>query len=303
MGFRQRWKRGLVFALVGWFQLAVLGITQADVLWIVGQHEPIFGIVESSNDQQVMFRQTTDGLEFTLRAIKRIDIETMVVNHDSEKLASLQPGDWGEWLRLAEDLDSQKKDPVARDLAMRLLVVVAGNTDRDSQRRTAIEALVSFARSDSQREQLNRLRYLETGQGAVQNQHLGPTEDVGLIERVAIAELVRQVRLQQIQHAELARNEEAEKVVASLEGGCSWEELLRISRSNRIDESNGRRLVELELRLRRRESDPSPKTPRSSWHRLADQVGVREWELPTIENVTRFDPQATRFDDGKWVRR
>ena len=306
MVFSEIWKReirncGLAIAALGSL-FASAAITRADVVWIAGQDEPIFGIVESSDAQQVMFRQTSDGQEFTLRFIKRTDIQTMVVNHDPQTLASLQPGDWDDWLRLSEELYSQRRDPVARDLAMRLLIVVAGNSDHDAERRSAFAALLPLARSDVEREQLMQLRYLETGEGEVRPRDVDSSKQIGNAEKERVAALVRRVRLQQIQPAELSKNAEAKRVVSSLEEVCSWEELLRLSRINRIDDESLRRLVELEFSLRRRNQNGPTKKPTSEWHLLANRIGGSELELPTIENVTEFDPQATQFADGKWSR-
>ena len=281
--------------------LWVASVARADVVWIVGQDEPIYGIVESSDEQQIGFRESADGVEFALRTIPRKSIETIVINRDPQRLASLTPGEWDAWLMLAEELHPQKQDPIARNLAMRLLVIVIANTDRESQRRIAIEELVSLARSEAERETLNQLRYLQTGQGSVLKLNTGQIEEFETADKQATADLVRRVRLQELSKGELLENGNAKKIIQSLDEVCSWEELLQISRTNRIDEPSLRRLVELELKLRQR-GDDTENAARSDWHVLARQVGHHQLALPTIENVTEFDPQATRFVDGQWVK-
>ena len=277
-------------------------VAQADVVWIVGQDDPIYGIVESSDEQQIVFRETVDGQKFSARTIQRSSIETLVINHDPQQLAKLPSGQWETWLSLAETLHAQKKDPVARNLAIRVLVIVVANSERENQRQTAIEELVSLARSESERQKFNQLRYLETGHGSVPKKIAGEFENFESSEKKAVADLVRRVRLQETSTEELSRNGKAKEIVLSLDEVCSWEDLLQMSRTNRIDEPSLRRLVELELKLRQNSDGGSENATRSDWHVLAQQVGHHELTLPRIENVTEFDPRATRFADGKWMK-
>ena len=286
---------GLYLAIV----LAIATPADADVIWLVGQQQPVYGIVDSVGQKQINFRQTTDGQTFQSRKINRRSIATVVINYDASRLSSLAYGDWKPWLELAEELDSQKQDPVARNLAIRLLVIITANSGNLDQRRNAMDSLVSLARNKTEQKQFNRLRFLETGRGdlevAEESQQADPQA------RKAAADLVRRVRLQQINQRELAKRVPEMDVISSLEGVCSWQELLQISQSNRIDSRNLRRLVELELTLRS-DKKSSVADSQNDWHVLARQIGTSQLTLPSIDNVTEFDPAATKFVDGKWTK-
>jgi len=273
MVFKRWLAKSLASAAGLYLLLATVDPVGADAIWLVGQKQPIYGIVESSDQKQIQFRRTTDGQQFESQTIGRNSVETIVVNHDSSRLSSLPYGDWKPWLELAEELDSQKQDPVARNLAIRLLVIVTANSNDAQQRGAAMDGLVSLARNNAERQQFNRLRYLETGKGEP-----APSVRAGRSsprDRKSAADLVRRVRLQQTTNRELNDRVSEKKLISSLQGVCSWQE---------SDKKSG---------VTNRQSD---------WHVLARQIGTSDLQLPSIKNVTEFDPSATKFVTGKWTK-
>ncbi len=272
----------------------------ADAIWLVDNEAPIFGIVESSGADSIRFRHTTDGTNFDTQTIERSAIETIVVNFDAPRLESLAHGDWQAWQDYAEELASQKRDPVARNLAIKLLIVVAGNSQDDQDREAALTDLIALARDDDERTRFHRLRYLETGIEEATIQTDSQTPIPNAVDRIAAAQLVQSIRLGRDVQG-LSSDANLQKAVTAVEHICSWQELVQFSRSNRIGSAGIRRLVALEYELR---SAKDPATAagenETSWHQLADRIGSSSLLLPTIETVTEFDPQATRFDNGQW---
>jgi hypothetical protein len=290
----------LLFALfVVLFPVAL----SADVVWLVGEKDPIYGIVESSDANTIRFRQTRDGKKYESVSFDRKSIESVVTNFDALRLAALLPEDWRPWCEYSEELISQKQDPVAHNLAMRLLVIVVGNSSDANQRDAALSDLISLARNADELKRLTQLRYLETGvRPAVQTE--APTTNLkGSNERDAAIELVRAIRNGK-DVSELTLDAKLKQTVDSYADVCSWQELVQISKSNRIGEQQLRQLVALEFRLRSDETAIASQEARKvPWHLLASRTEKSLLSFPTIGNVTEFNPNETRFVDGKWSQR
>lgn len=273
----------------------------ADTLWRVGESSPIFGIIKSSNDQSIVFDQTSDGKTFETVTLARNAISSTIVNYDSERLSSLVGGDWKPWGEYAEELISQKQDPVARNLAMRLLVIIAGNSKNSRQRQSALNDLIALAEDDSQREKLLMLRYLETGQKQPAKDSAQQAPLPGAGDRAAAAKMVQLIRRGGSVNRQLT-SEQIKKTVSAFEHVCTWQELVQISKSNRIDDQELKRLVALEYELRAADSKANVRSDGGSWHLQASRVIADTVTLPTIKTATGFDPEETRFVDGQWKK-
>ena len=275
-------------------------VVSADTIWLAGEKEPIYGIVDSSDATNVSFRRTADGKEFESMTLARSEIESIVTSFDEARLVALIPGDWGSWHRYAEELIPQKRDPVAHTLAMRLLVIVAANTS-EAQRDAALADLISLARNEDQREKLHRLRYLETGVLPLQKKKEVSKAIPNANDRLRATRLVRSIR-NGVTIDNLLQDEQVKATVNAFKKVCSWEELVKISKSNRIDQQHLRTLVALEYQLRVGESEGTANRQREvPWHFLAGRTGSKTLSLPTIGNATEFDPTQTRYADGRWT--
>ncbi len=290
-----------VCTTIGLVILANLQVAEADVIWIKGQAQPFFGIVDAADDQQISFRQTDDGKSFESRKITQSSVRVVVINHDEQRLAALTQGNWQSWLDYAEELDSQKRDPVARNLAIKLLIVVVAHSDDREQREVALSKLVSLSRSEEERSKLEQLRFLETGE-KLPVQSVVADVNHSQQAKASAADLVRKIRLQENTDGKLGDDSAARVVISSFEDICSWQELVQIAKANRIDGQSVKRLVALELALRMTEKDSVPTQSRKQWHELAQRIGTSQLSLATIDSVTEFDPWATSFANGKWSR-
>jgi len=275
---------------------------RADTIWLDGKSSPMFGIVESSDDQSIVFKKTSDGSTFESVTISKDRISSVVVNFDAQRLSSLVHGRWQPWQDYAEELHSQKQDPVARNLAIRLLVIVADNAKETRQRNAALNDLISLARNAAERENLLTLRYLETGQKRPEKQ-VGQTTNLPSPEsREAAVKLVRSIRLRRDVSQQLA-SEQLKETVSAFKQVCSWQELIKIANSNRIDAQGLHRLVALELELRMAgEESKASNTTGGSWHLQANRISNKTISLPTIGSATGFDPDENRFVDGRWKK-
>jgi len=288
----------IALTILFWF----VGIAGADTVWIAGESSPIFGIVKSSDETSILFHKTTDGASFEPVTISRDTISSIVINFDAQRISSLVHGDWKSWQDYAEELFSQKQDPVARNLATRLLVIVAGNSKDAQQRNAALNDLISLASDDMKRKKLLAVRYLETGQKRPGDDSPQPMKLPGLEARNAAAQLVRSIRQRRDVRQQLT-DKQLQKTVSAFAQTCSWQELVQLANSNRIDDQGFRRLVALEYELRMADSDSNAAdTSSGSWHLQANRISSKTFSLPTIHSATGFDPEENRFIDGQWEK-
>jgi len=293
-----RWRPLLVL-------LAMVFVTRpsiADTVWLVDEKKPVFGLVESIQNGQIQFQRTNDGISFEQVKIDQNSVQSMVISHNAERLGALTHGDWGAWHEYAEELFSQRSDPVARALAIRLLVIVLGNSKETELRKAALADLVSLARNDEEREKLRQLQYLETGKQIAATESQTKQSLPSIEERKSAAQRIKSIRLGR-NVGQLADDDSLRKVIAAFEETCSWQELIQIANSNRIDDQSLRLLVALEIELLTKRETTNATERRFQWHTLAARVGSSTLNLPSIETVTEFDPLATRFENGKWTRR
>lgn len=282
--------------------LATPNVTRADTIWLDGESSPLFGIIESSDQQSIVFKKTADGSTFESVAISKDRISSVVVSFDVQRLSSLVHGDWQPWQDYAEELFSQKQDPVARNLAIRLLVIIVGNSKGTRQRDAALNDLIALARNEVERENLLRLRYLETGRGQPEKKVVQPTNLPSRESRKSAAKLVQSIRRRRDVSQQLS-DQQLKETVSAFSQTCSWQELVQFAKANRIDDEGLRRLVALELELRTEDGESKTSNAnRGSWHLQANRISTATLDLPTIRSATGFDPQQNRFVDGHWKK-
>ena len=126
--------------------------------------KPVYGRVVASRHADVDFRQLKNGVLDAPQKVQRAKIEEMIINVDEHRLENLVPDRPSEYRDYAEELAPQIADPVARDLARRLLLLAAyhssqltenqagldilSNDSRQGFQQSALEMLIKLARSE-----------------------------------------------------------------------------------------------------------------------------------------------------------
>lgn len=284
---------------------------RADAVWLVDRSEPIFGMVVEQNDQSLRLNQTSDGINFVEVELKRAEVQSVVLNFDAARLERLSPDRLADYYNYAEELLPQAKDPVARRLAIRLFVIVAGNSKQDRVRSAAIASLVRLANSKTERARWRMLQYLETGSP---NLNAAQSQDrSGSIKQLATEEQRRGLvqLLQSLRRGETVNLNAVDPIVrktaALWSELCPWEELQQISKSNRIGDEQLQRLVEFEYAVRQLDQQPTVGSNEdrdspvaASWQQLASRIEIDRVKIPSIGNATEFDPRESVFRDGRW---
>ena len=273
--------------------------SQGDVVWLKNQSQPLYGIVDlaQSNDTQLAFSKTSNGTDFELVLVDRNNIKATVINVDKSKLEALVPDKPESWFDHAEWLSTQKQDPVARKLAIRLLLITARHSPQKSIRDSAIQNLIPLARTDEESRKFKQLSWLETGTPVHGNNSGADAVTLQLdpAQRNVALDIVQAVR--RGSRVEPARWSEFKEIVGVPVG----ESVAAMSKADTLSRQQLNQLVTLEFRLR---NPDLPKTQtKSNWLDFRSAIQQVQLDFPTIDNVTEIDPSKTLYLNGTWVKR
>lgn len=279
----------------------------ADIVVVRGETRPLVGKVTVDQDDQVVVEvQDAEGLTRE-HHVARERVLLIVLAEDQEKLSGLVPGQWEDYRRMAEELASQRLDPHATELAIRLFLIVAYH-ERGSVREGAIASLVGLARSPEEERKFRTLAYRSAEQDQVQWLQPPVTQIRAPLSAAERELLLRTVRLIRQDEGDLAlgtlRDEEFLATYVKVEHLLAYQDLKRYAYSRSINPRRMSDLLRFELAL----LDPSGQTE------LAEaRKGTTGWSSIPLElqpplrdvdwmNATEFDPRDHLYRDGSWRR-
>ena len=275
-------------------------ILPADVIWLKGSAEPVVGRILDEKGDQI-------EIQFADRTIQKIPRNKIVASSNTvsdTRLEQLTASDWMPYFELAEELSVEKADPVAHELAIRLLLIVAANADLQL-RESALSGLAQLGRNE--REQ-SRFRLLKRMRSQSTDLAIRPPQSQS-VSRSRL-EQSRQRLLEGIQSIRRGGGDRATKLLTSKEiehalpkvaDVCSRSELIQMSRLNRLSLAQLSKLLKAELILRGEKVQTGNNDNQNWGYQAAQQCRV-ESELPTLENVTEFDPNQSVFRGGRWIQ-
>ena len=291
--------------------------SSADVVWVNGQAKPLFGQIVSKTAEQIGFQVFEDGKPGRIEKIDRSRIEQLISNIDTQRLEQLSPDKPADYRDYAEELASQRADPAARQLAHRLYVIAAANSEGDHQtaveiRNSALAGLISIADSDTDRARLQMLRFL-VSPDVDQVESLSESKTAASYsedQAQLMLKLVQAIRMENSEQAiELLSSQDNRAIFQSWSEICSLEELNRIARVNRPSQPQLSKLLRIELQILSSTDASTSETPiaietgrRQNWGDFATQVSGLLSEVPSFENVTSVDPRQSVYRAGRWVR-
>lgn len=276
-------------------------LATADGIWIKEETEPRFGRILRQDSETVVFQPfgTSEKNEWD-----RSKIEVLVVNFDSDRLESLSLAKLSEYRDYAEELAAQKRDLVARELAVRLFLIAAFHASGDL-RESSFVGLIDLAENEQQRQRWTTLRWLVTGRGELPT---GDGEDrVHAAENEAtqtILNLVRAIRRgQKLDAVKWLNQPNLESMLMPWSTIVSVDELDSMARSTKLTASQLHRLVKIELSIVTNDSlSDSAEDRKTDWSEDAWAKASPDAELPSFKNITPFDPQKSTYRSGLWVK-
>ncbi len=302
----------LLVSISPWF---APGNCLSDVIY-TNDGKVVFGIVESENENHIFFQQRlgADG-NYLQRVFPRSEIRRLLVTVDRERLTRLKPGDWNVYRDWAEELSIQSVDPEARDLALRLYLIVAYHADeplRTAGFRGAIQVSGNATPSAASQQRLIRTLAVQVYPGddswtMIDASSGKPTALVAAEVRDRLREVAAELRryrqgmpntLDRLIEDDLTR-----EAIGLMPSVCTWPRFQDLASRTELDYSAISRLLNLELAiLSLVDGEPPALLQRDSpWSVLVHQ-GRPSVELVSFANVSSFDLEATVFREGAWKK-
>jgi hypothetical protein len=276
-----------------------------------GASEPLMGYLVRQDENTIVVREMLEGGASREHAIRRADIDELLVTVAPERLAALDPGQPQHYREYAEELAEKSRDPEARDAALRLFHIAAFHGG-ERLRTSSLLGLAALAASPAEERRLRAAAYLhhpEHPRSLVSPPAAAPAPRTPQ-DRQALEKLLQAVRaIRQGRPSESRRilNEPAmAEHVAILAGTITREQLLALATTRPLSDASLRQLLAAEIALEEALSDrPAAEAPAderaTTWSAAAKPGGLDP--LPSLDllHLTPFDPRASVYRDGKWV--
>lgn len=302
--------------LAGWILVGVLWLLAAPgsgfaaVVIPKDSGEPVFGYLLKNEPNRVVLRETLSDGGTRDREFARTEIDELIVTVDPARLQELRPDDPRGYLEYAEDLAEKRRDPEARDTALRLYVIAAWLAP-EQHGRGALLGMTALARSPEERRAFRALAFTLDGyrdpallrEESVVGTRARPTaKDTPASD--GLLECVRQLRRgNRTQAKRQAERKEIKAEFARLQGLVSYDDFLAACLDPAPPESLLRALVQAELALMPAASatdvDRVERAKVAAWLPVVVASAPRLPAL-SLERVTEFDPRQCRFQAGKW---
>ncbi len=286
------------------------GVADADMLIVTTQPEPLYGrLVEQDAGGGIVFQvHSSDPTGGRRLEVASNEVVALVVNIETGRLEQLDPANPEGYRDYAEELAAQKADPEARELAIRLYLIVLVSGD-DAMQRSALSGLTPLSRDVDELAAFEMLRFVAGG----------ATLDSIMATDPAIDRETAGWLLELVQSISRKRSSRSNELLSGIDRGIqqpgiggaggslaaldtSLKELDRLATANELSSSELLKLLTIEQQLIAFErGDPNPIRPATDWATLAQEPALFPAMLPTAATVTEFDPARNRYRDGQWV--
>ena len=284
----------------------------ADVLWLVGEENPRYGrVVRQKVDGDLEFRVRGENNTYIEQTFAAGTIEMLVVNVDLTRMKRLDPAHLIPYREYAEELAGQKRDPEARDLAIRLFLIAAAGASRQNDSNlteSALAGLPELARSDQERRAFDRLlmlysRYPRPEPTPREPEKRKPSDNTDARTRQRLLQAIRLIRQEDNESAiVILRSREVLRELEKWSDLASVIDVQAMTRSSRLSLSQLRKLLALEIALADPEYQLQASNRAPSWGEQAQNAMSGWTRLPSFENVTEFDPHKSVFRNGRWIK-
>lgn len=272
--------------------------------------EPLIGTLLREEKDQVVLRTIDAQGKPQEQTLQRSEIDQIVPAYSADRLAALDPGKPAMYLDYAEELRARRRDPEARDMALRLYLTAAW-LDREQFGRSGLLGMISLARSPQEERRFRAALYLidpRTTLDSLQSQATAsttPSED----ESAAARELLRAVRLLRTGKGATARSliekPAVEKLLANYSRIISKAEFNAAADQATLERRELRQalMLELELDALLHPTAASEQAASLAWSRELQGAGGKAVPSLSLETLTEFDPRQCLWRDGKWVEK
>ena len=156
-------RRGWIFAMGLAWGLAIGLHAQAAlavVVFVRGSDQPIGGYVVREDAESLVLRESAGPGKARERTFRKADLTDVIVTVRKDRLEQLRPEMPRAYRDYAEELAEKRRDPEARDMAIRLFLIAAW-LDPGELGQGALLAMVDLARDPMEASRFRAAAYLQ----------------------------------------------------------------------------------------------------------------------------------------------
>lgn len=264
---------------------------------------PVVGYLVREDDQALVVREEQpDGSTRETRVLKS-QIAERIDAFSPERLEALSPDRPRDYLEYAEELAQRRRDPEARDTALRLYLIAIARGD-ERVRHSAWRGLVELARTPVQRQTFLAaaawhgvpLEADQTAANATGSRQRAVARAVLLDALVKLRQGKGREARTRLDHPGV-RDE-----AAALAPWLTWEQLIAACSQQELELALLARLLRGELWLRSEAADPSGGTAAPLWSQARGGNGLAPLPSLELDALTPFDPSECLYRAGRWQR-
>lgn len=304
-------ERCFVFTLLA--LLAAIPLRSASAVLIqLKSGETVFGHFLREDDTKITINAVgVDGRTRERTFLKSSEVKNIVHTVDRERLASLNPEEPESYRNYAEILAGKKRDPEARDTALRLYYLAA-SLDRENLGFSSVLGMIPLARSPVEEMRFRSMAFLldPVHDDAILTPPKVSRSDFATSEEGAAGLLtaIKHIRSPLVRDVEnqgrVARNflekPEVQKEFKRYASIMSYDDLIEAARAVDLSDAQLAKVIQIEMAITGARDAPAP-DEEGSWKSAAAKHGfapVIRVQWPTL---TEFDANKPVFRDGQWV--
>jgi len=295
----------------------------AVVLLVRGKDQPIGGYLVREDSEVVVIRDTADPGRGRERQFRKSELLDMIVTVSADRLVRLRAGKADEYRDYAEELAEKRRDPEARDMALRLFLIAAYRSP-ERLGKSSLLAMAEIARDPDESNRFRAVAYLLDPHHDPQLLASPGSRSAGAAKsesreapRAASRETPQMLlALRQLRRGEQdAARKIAERITArgeaaAVPGVLSADEFMAACREKPLAASTLQIIIRAEIMLldqstggRQRGAASSEVVPteEARWRRELRLRGTSAAPALELERLTEFDPRLCEFREGQWT--
>lgn len=298
------------------FALLLFGVCRrADAVFIIlNNGENVVGYLVEETSARVTILEATAAGKGRERHIPRGEVKRLLRSAEPERLEALNPDDPKQYRNYAEEVAAKaKKDPEAREIAIRLYLIAA-HLDTNNLGKSSLLGMINLARSPAEEKNFRAMAFLLDS--AHDERVLKRPESATAKSAEVEPETKQKLRkaLQALRRGNLvaARNFSRDPALRTafqqFADTLPRADFERAAQSGEVPPDLLSKLVSVELSVMEdisgtsglplsKAGDDSP-----NWAAIIVDRKLKPVPSLVLESITEFDPAKCHYRDGKWVR-
>jgi hypothetical protein len=292
--------------------LLLPAMSRAVVVLPKGASKPVMGYLVRQDDRAVVIREILPDGKPREQSIARDQIDELILTVLPERLTELDPARPQLYREYAEELAEKRRDPEARDMALRLYHMAAVLGD-GALRRGALLGLAELARSPQEERRFRAAAYLYDPEhdaallagDSDARVTSTPNSTESLKELLAALRLARQGKGGQVKA--IVEKPAIQEQLAGLSKIIAGDELAAACTAKNLSDEQLYKLLKAETAIEASLSERGPAAaselaaPSAGWSAAVKSRGLGALPSLALDSLTEFNPRQCVYRDGKWV--